>query len=426
MKEVTTDFQTTSKNAFEKFYQLIEKLRLQSGDIQYTESLNFLENTILLQERMTQDLNDLIKDKNDLEVINNLINEFLNEFADIILLNYYNESSSMIDSISYNILTACSLLTQISDIDNFIRHFTKLFISRRLNKIVKLHTLIVNSNHKYIISRQQAHNIYSNIEYSKEIKREFENLFINRLVTDYFNLGNFNSFKNLNVSELNQYIKRVKSTNKIEKLFELKENEYYVWDIDIKFNNSYYSAKNISYLIFSLTSSIESLGEIKVEINDWGKGSLWINLSVKINDAISKIDLILLLKKIRQGIESIIHKKTYSEIKKIDLETEKLEKELHGIPNLSQSNEIIQLEIKSKKLDLEIKKEDLIKKRIENIAQLSGLIQDGLLQNDGDLQVLINSSLYLAFTDGIYDSNNNKSLSEIEGKESIESDNVDE
>jgi hypothetical protein len=173
-------------------------------------------------------------------------------------------------------------------------------------------------------------------------------------------------------------------------------------------------------VLYTLTTAIESMGDIQVEINDWGKGSRWVNLKVIIKDAVSKLDMIHLMKKFRQGIEAVIHKKPFGEIKKSEAEADKTTKEMQNMPTKEQADIMNQLNIQEKILDIEAKKEDIRAKKIENITKLSKLIEDGMLENDGELQIYINSCLFLNITNNSTPMETTKVLSEIEGKETKE------
>lgn len=276
--------------------------------------------------------------------------------------------------------------------------------------------------------------IQTSFDYENEIVHSLEQSLLKRLKEDYFQFGNLIRYKSLIIEDLKVKLSTFDLNYKIETLFELQpDEEYYEWSVKILFSNEteLYNAKNISFLIYSFSAAIESLGDISIEIEDWGKGSRWIKLKLKISDAVSKLDLKDVLNKVRQQSDALINNKTYGEVikfeaeaKKIEAEATKINKEAENMPTSSMASQKNELDILNQKMDiqkkyfeLEILGEELKTKKMENQLKASKLINEGLIANDGNIQISINSCLYLDKTDNTFNLSNLKKMDEIEAKE---------
>lgn len=440
-----------SKNIFEEYFRLIEKI---SEEVprnlpqrytreQLLNSLSTLDNLVSSIERSLQDINSSTFEKK--EEISELTVELLNSW--LLVLASWKSNPSVIEALIYNYIPIIFILENYSK-------FSFLDVHRYLKK---LNSAIERSS-KRLMEFQQDVDIATEISEMKnneinfEIKDELSDL-LNRLKSqkvkfdynqiDVFNLSDameyrFISFADdiitrlindtLKLSNLPNEIQKIDDAQKIrqfikdQNLTEVLENLFFfddsiedaIWDVKVTISSATneYNAAEIGFLMWSFSKGIESIDDIEVELVKWGDGSKWFNLKIKIKSAASKVDLKDVLEKSRELVEVAITKKPTNEIRKFKAEEDKLRSEANKIKKetaiimdekvaklsqeLSIQNQI--LDLQKKEVEIEDKKADVRLKNLTAIEKLSELIKNGIIQNDSNVEIMINDILYIEKT----------------------------
>jgi hypothetical protein len=165
----------------------------------------------------------------------------------------------------------------------------------------------------------------------------------------------------------------------------------------ITFSTASKNASQISYLMWVFSTGFETIEGVQVELSDWGRGSLWVKLAIKIKGWVSKSEFFSLLKRTAQSLHDHYFNPNKS---KIEVETAILNAELERKPTLIQSQELQEIDIKSKQLDLEDKQLELQLKKLTLIKETTALFKDAIIRVDSDFNIHIGEILLCSRTNG--------------------------
>jgi hypothetical protein len=421
MEEVIVSFGKTSKSTFENYLQIIEKKRIIEVDENKIKSYDLLEKLILLLERTIQDTHENLNFSKENEKINSILTEILK--VQYQYLNFFSDDKDVIDSFSYSLLAVSNILRNSSRIKlKFTyRYLYKIFPTNKLKKYISPDN----------IRSETSKNLRSLRRLKLESKKIIDKVLYEKYIKDYFKLDSLKNYFDLSIEEIDEKSRKYNLSDKIESLYHLKnDDEIFEWSVYIRFSDSKekYSAKKISNLVFIISSSFESIENVEAVLDNWGVGSRWVNLIVKIKKSISKEGIIDIIKELRRWVEVYYLKKPYGEIKNSELTAKIKENELNtdeknGFTEASRELEIekVKIEIERKKLENERIKIENEAEKIKNIVSFSELIKEGIIQIDSDLQIIINECLYLNIKNGEYQFSDLKTIEEIEGSEEINS-----
>lgn len=439
-----------SKDVYEKYYQIIERKHIEidknyHGDYSkiLIEDLDLLGRIINAIERSVQDITSEENLKGRKEISENVV-ELLNSWV-LILSSWNEDETNLIAALNYNFLPAISILKNYSskDFSNTIRHLSKL------NSGIKDSEFVKSISSEYLISSfssfsssldskndemqqylfdylmQKVKSKYgvnydyrridpNNLSYS--MKTNILKLAVNieqHYDNDLFDLKKIlKELKKIeNVEDLREQVSKIDFFNPLEKLYFFDDDtQNVIWEIKIKISNheDKYNAAEIGYLIWSIAKALESIDDIEVELTEWGDGSKWFNMRIKIKSIASKVDLSQVLKQSLRAVEVFYTKKPLEEIDKyeseknnLDAQTEKIKKEtilMHEDGDAELLNKLDIhgkiLDIQKKEVEIEDKKADVRLKNAMYLKQLSELMTNGIIQNNSDIQILINDALY--------------------------------
>lgn len=443
MNIVQASPESISKNIFEKYYQLIESRRIEFNDLTSLEkSYDSLERFVMAIERSIQDIssNESIS-KNDKTLINNVVSDTLTNWLPVVICA--DEEINYLYALSYNFFVLLSILEMLSEIPIIIavRHVyklganiesltSKLFDTKRI-KDLSTHiqaTITLKATpdtfqdlFKYITLKKQFSTINDIIQTlleddnSKFIMKDsvlysYAASLLDRFESDYFKIPQFDIILEEGINEIRSLSRKTDFHEKIERLFEFDDNlENLIWSINVYIEDETYNAAEIGFLIWAISKSLESIDDVEVELIEWGEGSKWFNLKVRIKSLASKVDVLEVLKTVRQGLEAHYFHKPIGEIKKaeseavkIKAEANKIEKETENLPTPEEARitKIIDIQqnllaLQEKEIDLEVKKADIRLKNLQYLKGLSELMKEGIIQNDSNLKIMINSILFV-------------------------------
>jgi hypothetical protein len=436
--------ESISKNIFEKYYQIIDFQRSNyESDAELISALDYLERMVLAIERSLQDIssNENISDagKNKLYSVST---ELLNNWLSVVICS--DEDSLYINALTYNFFSALSTLENLNehDIIGAIRHIAKFnpvldflksrpLFTKRIEAIIKslsgvqdlsldttrfISLLFTEYKKNTLVTHVDELNKIllednTNKDYFKQIVlSDFASAMAARFVNDTLKIQeHLDLLKNEGVAEIRKYANENDLFEIIERQFEFNEKTHdLIWNITVKITNDQYNAAEIGYLLWTMSKSLESIDDIDVELVEWGEGSKWFHLKVRIKSLSSKVDLADVFKNLRQGLESVYHKKPIDEIQKLEAEKNKLyadaskiakeEKNLMTQEQAYLKNQLSLhkdlLDIQSKELENESKKAEVRLKNLEYLKGLSSLMKDGIIQNNSDIQILINDLVF--------------------------------
>jgi cell division protein FtsB len=179
------------------------------------------------------------------------------------------------------------------------------------------------------------------------------------------------------------------------------KNSRSVWSAKISFQGSPYSATDVGRSLWSISSALESVPGVTVQIEEWGKGSLLVKLWIWVKNVWSGDQLIEVLDKGRDATIAALDKPT-EETKKLQAEREKLDQEAKQLRQGIESNSP-ELARRSQELDVRMKEEELRALVLENkrreldlMTQASELLSKGILVAN-KVRIDINDELYLLF-----------------------------
>ena len=439
--EFSTETESESKNYFEKYLQFIEKLRLESKQEVMIGELNLLEKIIIAFEAALKEKSELITDKTN--------RDYLNEKADELIKNWYEvfvfsgESKENVLAYVYNFFAILKavLILNVGYFDDNIKYLIKLNPKKELRgdstefesiNIIDEKNSTIAEISKTLLEIKQKYSRMKRISKSVVFDDLVDNLKVlnNNLKRNAFNI-NLGSLEKLEIGELIELMNKQANVKDFEHLFLIQDGvEYFEWKIDFHWSNQKeYKASKLSYLIWSFSNAFESIEDVEVVIEDWGSGSKWAKLKVKIKSQAAKVDALFFLQKLRQLGQSTYAKKsmedlqkTEAEKNKIITETDILKKEFERkeqLANLTEDMILYEkaLDIEKKEADIEKQKLDNLEKKLSILEKASKLAMDGFVQQDNDFHAHINECLFLANKSEVLEIPKINNLPEIEAKE---------
>ena len=252
-----------------------------------------------------------------------------------------------------------------------------------------------------------------NLDIASLDRKKVESLleFIQGYQNDY---RNFNKGSNRNVAEETPVLYETKiNAGSIEK--KNRTPGHFLLNIQFSGNENYRS-NQISFTIWSISSGLETIEDLEVELEDCGKGSFWFNLLVKCKTELAKIEFKDIFKKVQAGVEAhfltrtqSINEKTQAEARKIEKETNQLPSENLAIMSNNLSVEDQKLQLEERKIRIEGMKADVKRKNLENVhmqldlvEKASNLITSGIIKNDSDISIEVNDLLIFEVKDKKY------------------------
>lgn len=224
-----------------------------------------------------------------------------------------------------------------------------------------------------------AKQIYNNYE---------EGIFsvINIKEIDTIESGDIEEYRNkINLFDIHSVLQKIR----------FDDRYVYEWDIEVLVHGETFSSSQIGYLMWSISTALESIDGVSVCLENWGNGSKFFNLKVGIKNMLAKEEVKQVLDKARRAVESEYLDKPVEEVEKIKAEKEKTIKETDILINKEQSKQLFDMEIERKQIEIEDMRLELELKKIQLLKGYSELIKDGVLINDSNFQIKINEVLYL-------------------------------
>lgn len=436
MKEIGLDLLSKKrKGIFDDFFISIENKRLES--YQNDKEFDLIEKALLIVERDIQDF-EQEKDERYKIIIYNITNVLENIhtfFKEDIAINKEdiayailgiknvifhavkknlrkNSIKSLFDSIFPHLnklnkkevmdkeeIRNKSIMTHVRLIDKKLKELRdKLFEELkdeklRVKKLIELQELRDREFKKIQEARKENfgwnESFMKNELRKKELMKLKSNLVFGNLQLDYLSSNSIDDYlKNVKFTTLYKIDEtdEVDEINKADEANEIDKINY--WDIKITFSENNISASEVTQLLWILTNSLEQIDDVEVLLEDWGRGSFWARLKIKIAGWVAKEELKDIADKARQAAEAQYLNKPIEESRKIEAERLKIEKETKLIPGDSILEQKHLLELEQSKLELKLKK-------IEMLNKLSDLMAKGFVDVNSDFQIEINGLLFI-------------------------------
>lgn len=180
-------------------------------------------------------------------------------------------------------------------------------------------------------------------------------------------------------------------------------NEQYYMFIDIEIDSENISLKDLISPVWLISSSLENIDGVTLDLDDIKKGSLKLRVKVWMKDLLAKEETKAVLETAKELAVSKLSdgnvsyqgiKKSKEEIKNLELENEKLENEVENLPNKQEVLFERALDIQKKMLENEKAEIDNVKSKLEIIDKLSDLASKGIIEADM-IRIDINDILYI-------------------------------
>ncbi|WP_298248089.1 hypothetical protein [uncultured Christiangramia sp.] len=412
MSKQTIDNELLSKereDIFDEYYNLIEafKIDILKAGISKEKQPNYdiIERALTILERNLDDLAKFeLKKPNLVQLGNSSIQKMLKEWSGI--FRVLGTRREFIFDFSYNILISSALLANIKKIDALqFRKYIKFLSPRRMDRL-NYEGEDESGYRRYSSSSIAVYHVEDKkgMKYSaRRVPRDLVNSDI--LANSIKIRRNNNNFKsilfdkilNLEIEDLREKINSNHIISEIEKERELPRNTSFEWTLELKFNdlNDNYSATQIGYTIWSISTALEQIDGVKVKLEDWGLGSRWARIKIQIRDFLAKEEVKEVLDKSKDAVEAKYLDTPIEEAKKIKAEREKLQKETEGLIDSKDADKLRKLEIEKLELENRAAEIRIMQDKLNVIKGISQLVADGVIQNDSKIQVMVNDMLFL-------------------------------
>lgn len=421
-----------SENKYEILYNLIimfiSRYKINKNYSTVIVNLNKIYNQLKIQENLLYHHNLYFKESNYFNIEND-INFQLDYYILIIRYNSHYENKLYLLANSILMTNFVIISQQNNEIHEFYKNFNKISLILPDFNLIWNRTKYFTNSKIYSrgfndeLNRNLSYNSYVNIDIIDLLEQKLN--YINKL--EILKDEEFEIYHNLDIENcikilLNDYMNFLKILNEKTKI---KKNQYYEWNFTIILYNTKYSARKSSHLFYFISRALEIFEGVELELTDLGNGSKWANFIITIKDETSRLELIEVFKDILSFGQSVLFRKSLSEIrkeqseiKKNNLESRLLENELNKQNELELNTKINDLENNIKMLDISIKEEELISLKLKNAKKISSLLKDGILQYDGAVELYLNN-IFIVNTTEYKKVDVKNALGLIEGNEKI-------
>ncbi|KRD08944.1 hypothetical protein ASE21_13925 [Flavobacterium sp. Root901] len=449
MSKKTIDLELLSKereNIFDDYYNIIERVKLENIKKQKGEDVNYevLIKSLTILER---NIDDLASGKHfstkEFEKISEYIITCLKEWLPIFELLI--SQPNFIVAFSYNLQALAILIanSEKSSILNFQKDVIYLSPSRKdrleyekkIGGISQMTTPVITysfqqqtpqitSDHllslikdenldigqmkerieeiTHVLKEMESYSYYSKNKGNtiRHFSRTEHVLSLVKQIHDnyekeIFSVINLKEFEiEDNIEKYRYNINRYNIHENIERI-RLDENYIFEWDIEVFVHGETFSPSQIGFLMWSMSKALESIDGVSVFLEDWGNGSKFFKLKVKIQSLLAREEVKQVLEKGRQAAESQFLDRPIEEVQKIKAEKEKTIKETDNLLTKEQVTELHEIEVERKRIEVQDLKVELELKKMQLLRGYSELIKDGILVNDSNFQIKINDLLYL-------------------------------
>jgi hypothetical protein len=182
---------------------------------------------------------------------------------------------------------------------------------------------------------------------------------------------------------------------------DLNKQFYLFLDIHVKAEPK--KAADLFLPFWLITSALEGIQGVTVEIDEITKGTLFGSFKVWMKNLISKEETKIVIeagkelaaKTLSKGNVSYSGiKKARQETKNLEAEIRKLDVEINQMPSDSEATEARLLDLQRKKLENEKLQIENANAKIELVEKLSGLVAKGIIEPD-EIEIKINDILYI-------------------------------
>lgn len=426
------------ENIFDVYYNLIETEKLyrrrQESDEEYPDYDTLIKALTILE----RNIDDLAADKKIVKGKFKSISEItvfcLKEWVKI--FETLMRQPIFIEAFAYNTLALSILIFQSRNIDLIDFHRDVLFLSpSRKDKLafdeaVDQFTREQNVESRYkrlfdsladelsrlvILKHRKKSEIFDAIEdlisklrpqwnfgpnseivpiLSQQIRSNFE-----RNIFAFIDFTTIKELDNLDVEEFRESINNKSIHESIEKI---RSREYleYEWDVQVIIKGGEFKSSKIGFLMWAMSTAVESIENVSVRLDDWGNGSKMFNLKLYIKDLLAKDEVKQVLGKARNAVEANYLDKPIEEAGKLKAEKEKTLKEADNLRSKEEASVMFDLERQEKQLEIMDKAADLALKKIQIIRGFSELIKEGILGIESDFEIIINSIVFIQKKDG--------------------------
>lgn len=376
------------KNVFEQIFELLERHRLK---VEHNFPLGNFYDIVNDFDIAFQKFNSEKRNENNIQIFNDLLNYTVGNF--LVIFKYKGFTDEPIFYAFKRFIAffsmALSDTNQQKNQRDIIRNFLENFPSLNTD-ISKFH--------------EAAENFYVHFYPGQEPTRE---------QTAIFNFeDNFpNEIGIIKDDDENEKIIKLYSNNFVAKdliwnekktSYEVVGEQFYMI-LEISIDTEKQSVEQLLKPLWLITSALEQIDNVSLELEDIFKGSLKTAIKVWMKDLLAKEETKAVLETAKDAAVKTLTagevsytevKKSRQETRKLSLENTKLETEIKQSPTDQEVKFERALDIQKKLLEIEKLQIENAQARINMIEQLSGLAAKGFIEADM-IRVGINDILYL-------------------------------
>jgi hypothetical protein len=392
MSNQITSPELSEKSIFDQIFQLIERHDL---SVSKTFSLGDFYDTVSNFDMKFQKFNTDKKHKSVKIIYNNLLEKTFNNFLTIFHVKGFNNEPIFFAFERFIIFF--SFILEESTSEKLKSHILKNLFENFPSLNINIKDKIDDALELYVHNYSQAEN-----ETQKMILK-FENYFPYEIGLLFDDSGKNTSKKNEKIFQVYtngfiakeiQWVKSKKSYNVI--------SEIYYMTLDIEINSNDVSVEKLLTPLWLITSALERIKNVTVELVQIHKGSLRATIKIWIKDLVAKEETKAILEAGKEGVIKALSggvshadtKKKNSETKKINAETKKIEEEINQMPTIDETKLTRALDIQKKSLENDLQEVILAKAKLDLIEQLSDLTKKGIIEAD-TIRIDINEVLYI-------------------------------
>lgn len=171
------------------------------------------------------------------------------------------------------------------------------------------------------------------------------------------------------------------------------ENKTYTGILKIWIDTT--NAEEANKFIYVVSSVLNNIENVDLEIIDCGIGSYWQNIWIKIRGWFAKEEVKQILTKSGQAVESYTLDRHIAPIEKAKAEKEKTTAETSLLMSKENAQKLHKIRIEKEEAELEALRLANLEKKIDLIGKLSETLSSGLVEIDSDYRIELNKLLLI-------------------------------
>ena len=375
------------KNIFEEIFELLERHRLNLED---NFSLGNFYDVINNFDISFQKFNSEKVNENNIQIFNDLLNYTIRNFLTIFKTKGFND-----EPIFYAFKRFIAFFSKVLDEANTLKNHRDI-VRNFLENFPSLKTDI--SKFEEDAQYLYIHSYGEGMTIEQKAVAKFEDDFPQEI-------GLYKDEKKTEKPLIiygNEFVAKTVIWAEVSNGYEIIEEQFYMI-LEISIDTSEKSVEKLISPLWLITSALEKIDNVTLELEDIFKGSLNASIKIWMKDLLAKEETKSVLETTKEAVVKALTggevsyteiKKSRQENKKLTLENKKLETEINQSPSDQEVKFERALDIQKKMLENEKLQIENAQAKIQMIEQLSELATKGVIEADM-IKIDINDILYL-------------------------------